>query len=61
MDLWAFVPRVGRWVLLIPDLDARAALDEKLLRQDRVRRSGLDCKFALLPVGEGPPPRPTVT
>lgn len=56
LSLWAFSPKVKRWVLLMPELRGQAAVDEMIARQDRVRRTGYDTVFKLLPPGEEPDP-----
>lgn len=56
MTLWAFHPAVKRWNPIITGMDPRLAVDEMVLRKDRVRRDKLPTRFALRPDGDGPPP-----
>lgn len=48
--------KVGpRWIPLLVGLPSQVAVEEMVERQDRVRRSGQPCRFAVRPDGEGPP------
>jgi hypothetical protein len=56
--LWAYNPAVRRWTPLITGMDPRVAVDEMLIRKDRVRRNKAPTQFTVRPDGEPPPPIP---
>lgn len=52
--VWAFSPPVKKWVPLMSGLNQQVALDEMIERQDRIRRSKFECRFAVRPDGKHP-------
>lgn len=56
-NLWCSHDKVrdGVWSVLLFDLSQALAVDELIVRRDRVRRGKQPCRFKMLPVGESPP------
>lgn len=46
--------REGKWSILLGGLTQHRAIDEMIVRADRVRRSGQPCRFRILPEGWEP-------
>jgi hypothetical protein len=55
--LWAKHDKMRSWSPLFTGLAQQHALDEMLARQDRIRRTGHDCRFRVLPDGKQPDER----
>jgi hypothetical protein len=55
-NLWVSHDKVkqGAWSVLLSGLSQGVAVDEMIVRRDRVRRSGQPCRFKALPEGELP-------
>jgi len=52
--LWALHPKVGHWIPIVGGMSPRMATDELIVRRDRLRRAGIECRLKVLPEGERP-------
>jgi len=52
--VWAKHAKMKNWVPLMTGVSMEFAVREVVIRQDRVRRSGVQCIFKATPQGERP-------